>query len=153
MVHLVICLIGTPCPLVVVFEHSTPRIPPTHLVTAFRHSVDPCAYAIISHTTIDAHIIAVHIVRPFHSCPSFEANFNVPSSIAVGHYWLPNCPLCYDRYEWEGFGVIFSLNFLGLLIIAIRRDIVWCAGAVWVCASVWRETPKSGPVQVRRHLS
>ncbi|TDL19451.1 hypothetical protein BD410DRAFT_752127 [Rickenella mellea] len=67
--------------------------------------------------------------------------------IAVGHYWLPNCPLCYDRYEWEGFGVIFSLNFLGLLIIAIRRDIVWCAGAVWVCASVWRETPKSGPVQ------
>lgn len=43
---------------------------------------------------------------------------------------------------------MLGVNLLGLLVIALRRDIVWCAGAVWICASVWRETPKSTPVQV-----
>jgi len=38
-----------------------------------------------------------------------------------------------------GFLVVLITNLLGLLVIAIRRDIVWCVAAVWVCAGIWTQ--------------
>lgn len=49
---------------------------------------------------------------------------------------------------WEGFGVMLGVNLLGLLVIILRRDLVWCIGAVWVCVSVWSSRPKAAPVVV-----
>lgn len=50
---------------------------------------------------------------------------------------------------WEGFGVFFAFNLLGLIFIALRRDVVWAVGAAWLAASVWNAPPKSAPVSVR----
>ena len=37
----------------------------------------------------------------------------------------------------------------GFLVIVIRRDIVWCVAATWICASIWSLKPKPYPVFVR----
>ncbi|KAI5120385.1 hypothetical protein M0805_000165 [Coniferiporia weirii] len=66
--------------------------------------------------------------------------------IAVGHYWAQGDTKAYNDYMWEGFGVFFAMNVLGLVFVIMRRDIVWAVGAAWLAASVWKETPKSAPV-------
>ncbi|KLO15509.1 hypothetical protein SCHPADRAFT_914398 [Schizopora paradoxa] len=68
--------------------------------------------------------------------------------IALGHYWTEGDTKAYDNYMWEGFAVFFSINILGLVFIAVRRDIVWAVGAAWLAASVWNAPPKSAPVSI-----
>ncbi|KAF8583460.1 hypothetical protein K439DRAFT_1653461 [Ramaria rubella] len=76
----------------------------------------------------------------------------LPQSIFIllGKTWDPKYPSDsdqYTNYEWEGFAVVFVTNVVGLLIILIRRDLVWCIGAVWINICMWTERPKSTPVQ------
>lgn len=53
---------------------------------------------------------------------------------------------------WEGFGVLFGINLVGAIFIAVRRDIVWTVGAAWLAASVWKQSPKSAPVSVSSYI-
>ncbi|KAK7460908.1 hypothetical protein VKT23_008836 [Stygiomarasmius scandens] len=47
---------------------------------------------------------------------------------------------------WPGFGVVLGTNLVGLLVVATRRDIVWCVAATWICVSIWSMKPKPAPV-------
>lgn len=48
----------------------------------------------------------------------------------------------------SGFGVLLSTNLLGLAIVIIRGDIVWCVAATWIAISIWTAKPKPPPVYV-----
>lgn len=41
------------------------------------------------------------------------------------------------------------VNLLALAIVSLRRDLVWCVAASWICASLWSQKPKPFPVFVR----
>lgn len=71
-------------------------------------------------------------------------------SIQLGWTWSPGEPQHYDRHQWAGFAVMLGVNLLGLAVIVLRRDIVWCVAASWICASVWTLKPKPFPVIVSR---
>ncbi|TCD64299.1 hypothetical protein EIP91_004277 [Steccherinum ochraceum] len=66
--------------------------------------------------------------------------------ITLGWTWSPGEPQHYARHQWAGMGVMLGVNLLGLAIVAIRRDIVWCVTASWICASIWSLKPKAFPV-------
>jgi len=61
---------------------------------------------------------------------------------------IPGLPIDYTAHPWPGFGVVFGTNLLGLIVIALRRDIVWCVAATWICASIWSLRPKPAPVYI-----
>ena len=86
-------------------------------------------------------------------------------SVTLGKTWSPGEPQHYDRGQWSGLAVVLSVNLfgaslhtmcgmapielvLGLLVVAFRRDIVWCVAATWICASIWSLSPKPYPVFV-----
>ena len=87
-------------------------------------------------------------------------------SVTLGKTWSPGEPQHYDRGQWAGFAVVLSVNLIGedrlvrllsadaddprtgLLVVALRRDIVWCVAATWICASLWSQKPKPYPVFV-----
>ncbi|KAI0089407.1 hypothetical protein BDY19DRAFT_102072 [Irpex rosettiformis] len=68
--------------------------------------------------------------------------------ITRGWTWSPGEPQHYGRYQWAGLIVVLSTNILGFIIIILRRDIVWCVAATWICASIWSLNPKPFPVWV-----
>lgn len=72
-------------------------------------------------------------------------------SIAIGHSWEQGNSRDYNNHAWEGFGILFVLNLLYAIYVAMRRDIVWTVSSSWLALSVWRETPKSAPVSVSNH--
>ncbi|KAF5365272.1 hypothetical protein D9758_005355 [Tetrapyrgos nigripes] len=51
---------------------------------------------------------------------------------------------------WPAFGVVLGTNFIGMLVVIMRRDIVWCVAATWICISIWSLKPKPAPVFQRR---
>ena len=55
----------------------------------------------------------------------------------------------YNSYLWSGFAVVFGTNFVGALVVLMRRDIVWCVAATWICVSIWMQRPKPVPIYVR----
>ncbi|KAJ7035669.1 hypothetical protein C8F04DRAFT_514803 [Mycena alexandri] len=57
-------------------------------------------------------------------------------------------PADYNRHMWSGFGVVFGTNLVSLIVIVLRRDIVWCAAATWICVSIWALRPKPQPVYI-----
>ena len=65
---------------------------------------------------------------------------------------VPGEPIDYSKWHaWTGFGVVLGTNLLGLIVVLLRRDIVCCIAATWVCVSIWSYRPKPSPVYVR-HL-
>lgn len=69
----------------------------------------------------------------------------------LGLYTVPNydgIPIDYNAYQWPGFGVVFGTNIVSLLVVALRRDIVWCVAATWICISIWTLRPKPQLVYV-----
>jgi len=66
--------------------------------------------------------------------------------ITLGFGWSPGEQQHYGRHQWPGFAVMLGVNLLGLAVVALRRDIVWCISASWMCASVWSRSPKPFPV-------
>jgi len=61
-------------------------------------------------------------------------------------------PSHYNEHSWPGFGVVLGVNLLGLLVIILRRDIVWAVAATWICISVFTARPKPAPVYVTEIL-
>jgi len=70
------------------------------------------------------------------------------SSITLGHGWNPAHPDHSDMYQWEGFAYLLVINILGMFIIALRHDWVWCLGATWVTVSIWLGGPDPMPIYV-----
>jgi len=38
------------------------------------------------------------------------------------------------------------VNLIGLIVIVVRKDIVWCIAAVWIDIAIWSAKPKPSPV-------
>ena len=38
------------------------------------------------------------------------------------------------------------MNLIGLAVIVVRKDIVWCIAAVWIDIALWSAKPKPSPV-------
>ncbi|KAF9463281.1 hypothetical protein BDZ94DRAFT_1259567 [Collybia nuda] len=58
-------------------------------------------------------------------------------------------PTDYSKWHaWAGFAVIMATNLVGLVVIALRRDIVWCIAATWICVSIWTDGVKPAPVYI-----
>ncbi|KAI0317807.1 hypothetical protein OF83DRAFT_97171 [Amylostereum chailletii] len=72
--------------------------------------------------------------------------------VTLGLAWNPAHDDHYAKGQWAGFGVVMGVNIVGLLVIAMRRDIVWCVGATWICVSIWSDSrnsrPKPAPVYI-----
>ncbi|KAF5384065.1 hypothetical protein D9615_003245 [Tricholomella constricta] len=61
----------------------------------------------------------------------------------------PGVPRHYSGWHaWAGFAVVMSTNLFALIVIAIRRDLVWCIAATWLCVSIWLDSPKPPPVNI-----
>jgi hypothetical protein len=62
----------------------------------------------------------------------------------------------YDPAEggphWAGFCVVLGINLLGLLVVIVRRDIVYAVAATWICISVFTARPKPAPVYITEIL-
>ncbi|KAG6828124.1 hypothetical protein H0H92_009116 [Tricholoma furcatifolium] len=59
----------------------------------------------------------------------------------------PGTPRHYSAWHaWSGFAVVMSTNAFAFLIILLRRDLVWCIAATWLCVSIWLDSPKPPPV-------
>ena len=73
------------------------------------------------------------------------------SSITLGltFYPSPDGPQHYSSWHaMTGFGVVLGTNLLGLAVVILRGDIVWCVAATWVAVSIWTASPKPAPVNV-----
>jgi len=78
------------------------------------------------------------------------ATLLLPQSILImlGKTWEPTkSPAQYKSYEWDGFAVVLTTNVVGLLIVAVRRDLLWCIAAASINVCIWTERPKSMAVQ------
>jgi len=58
----------------------------------------------------------------------------------------------YGRHAMAGFGVVLGINLVGLLVIILRRDIVWAVAATWICISVFSARPKPALVYITEIL-
>ncbi|KZP30798.1 hypothetical protein FIBSPDRAFT_777025 [Athelia psychrophila] len=58
----------------------------------------------------------------------------------------------YDGHAMAGFDVVLGTNLLGLLVIVLRRDIVWAVAATWISISVFSARPKPAPVYITEIL-
>ena len=38
------------------------------------------------------------------------------------------------------------MNLIGLVVIVVRKDIVWCIAAVWIDIAIWSAKPKPSTV-------
>ena len=74
---------------------------------------------------------------------------DLPQSIFIMLDWVysPDHPeRDYDKRSWEAFAFIMGTNFVGLIWVLIRRDLVWTIGGVWVMLAMMSERPKPVPV-------
>lgn len=76
------------------------------------------------------------------------------SSITLGFVHTPiSDGASYTPWHvWPVFGVVLGTNLVGLLVVILRRDIVWTIAATWICVSIWSERPKPTPIYVRCSL-
>ncbi|KIP07381.1 hypothetical protein PHLGIDRAFT_105717 [Phlebiopsis gigantea 11061_1 CR5-6] len=66
--------------------------------------------------------------------------------VTLGWTWSPGEPQHYARHQWAGMGIMLGINLLSLVVVVLRRDIVWCVAAAWINASIWVLKPKPFPV-------
>ncbi|KAN0098090.1 hypothetical protein V8E55_002536 [Tylopilus felleus] len=66
--------------------------------------------------------------------------------ITIGLSYSPSHPEDYVRHPWPGFAVVTAVNLVSLVVILLRRDIIWAIAATWICISIWAASPKPAPV-------
>ncbi|KAF5392701.1 hypothetical protein D9757_000972 [Collybiopsis confluens] len=96
-------------------------------------------------------MMLIHAPLRFFLVLQFGLMFPLSLFINLGLTYTPAVvgpPLDYSDHPWPGFGVVLGTNLLGLIVIILRRDIVWCIAATWICISVWSLKPKPSPVFV-----
>ncbi|KAF9029502.1 hypothetical protein BDZ89DRAFT_1065285 [Hymenopellis radicata] len=89
----------------------------------------------------------IHAPMRFFLVLQLALMFPLSLFVALGLAQNPSSP-DYNVHQWAGFGVVLGTNLLGLIVVMMRRDIVWCVAAVWTCVSIWSLRPKPAPVYV-----
>ncbi|KAJ7291067.1 hypothetical protein C8J57DRAFT_1112860 [Mycena rebaudengoi] len=89
----------------------------------------------------------IHAPLRFFFVLQFGLMFPLSLFVKLGLTYSP-LYLDYNSHPWPGFGVVFGTNLVGLLVIALRRDIVWCVAATWICVSIWSLRPKPNHVYI-----
>ena len=80
---------------------------------------------------------------------SIEPNTFPSITLGLTFYPSPDGPRDYSSWHaMTAFAVVLGTNLLGLAVVIIRGDIVWCVAATWVAISIWSATPKPAPVNV-----
>ncbi|KAF7356843.1 hypothetical protein MVEN_01019900 [Mycena venus] len=93
----------------------------------------------------------IHAPLRFFFVLQFALMFPLALFVYLGLTYTPvydGTPVDYDKYGWQGFGVVFGTNIVSLLVIVLRRDIVWCVAATWICVSIWALRPKPQAVYI-----
>jgi len=72
-------------------------------------------------------------------------------SVTLGLTWKPSEPEHYTDHQWIGFAVVLAANLIGLIVVMVRADIVWCVAAVWIDIAIWSASPKPRPILVSIH--
>jgi hypothetical protein len=135
------------------FKHCITCLSPTHVCPSFRHGTNPRPTSFLPRPPSSCFVPLLSLVRP--SLPHLSILTPLlPNSITLHLGYHPsepgNPPIHYSAWHaWSGFAVVMSTNLVALLVIIVRRDIVWCVAATWLCISLWLETPKPAPVYVR----
>jgi len=95
----------------------------------------------------------IHVPLRFFLILPLSIMFPYSLFVTLNLSWNPaHDPTHYNEHAWPGFGVVMGINFLGLLVIIIRRDIVWAVAATWICVSVFTARPKPAPVYITEIL-
>jgi len=93
----------------------------------------------------------IHAPLRFFLVLQFALMFPLTLFVELGLYVIPTydgIPIDYNAHQWPGFGVVFGTNLVSLLVVALRRDIVWCVAATWICVSIWTQRPKPQAVYI-----
>ncbi|KAJ6496807.1 hypothetical protein DFH09DRAFT_1376373 [Mycena vulgaris] len=93
----------------------------------------------------------IHAPLRFFFVLQFALMFPLNLFIDLGLTYTPTydgMPYDYNSRPWPGFGVVFGTNLVSLLVVALRRDIVWCVAATWICISIWSLRPKPQAVYI-----
>ncbi|KAJ6610466.1 hypothetical protein B0H10DRAFT_2166051 [Mycena sp. CBHHK59/15] len=87
----------------------------------------------------------IHAPLRFFFVLQFALMFPLALFVELGLTYKPvydGTPIDYAAHPWPGFGVVFGTNLVSLVVIILRRDIVWCVAATWICISIWSLRPK-----------
>ncbi|KAJ7257917.1 hypothetical protein B0H12DRAFT_1110609 [Mycena haematopus] len=93
----------------------------------------------------------IHAPLRFFFVLQFALMFPLALFVYLGLTYTPvydGTPVDFDKYAWPGFGVVFGTNLVSLLVVVLRRDIVWCVAATWICISIWTLRPKPPAVYI-----
>ncbi|KAJ7050529.1 hypothetical protein C8F01DRAFT_1178656 [Mycena amicta] len=93
----------------------------------------------------------IHAPLRFFFVLQFALVFPLTLFIALGLTYTPmydGTPIDYNAYGWHGLGVVLGTQLVSFLVIVIRRDIVWCVSATWICISLWSLRPKAQAVYI-----
>ena len=133
---------------VILLQHRAVHVPSDDIQTTAGHHIHPRSCAAIPDSSTHAHVLGLVLVSDSVKHPREGDRPCIRHSIAEGHYWAEGDTKAYDQHKWEGFGIFFVLNILGTVFIALRKDIIWTVGAMWISMSIWRAPPKAAPVSV-----
>jgi len=88
----------------------------------------------------------IHAPLRFFLVLPLQVMFPYSLFVELGYTWEPGKPNQYANHQWAGFGVVLLVNLIGLAVIVVRRDIVWCIAAVWIDIAIWSAKPKPSTV-------
>lgn len=88
----------------------------------------------------------IHAPLRFFLVLPLQVMFPYALFVELGYTWEPGKPNQYANHQWAGFGVLLLVNLIGLLVIVVRKDIVWCVAAVWIDIAIWSEKPKPSSI-------
>ncbi|KAF7309632.1 hypothetical protein MIND_00334300 [Mycena indigotica] len=93
----------------------------------------------------------IHAPLRFFFVLQFALVFPLTLFIALGLKYTPmydGTPMDPNAYGWPSFGVVLGTQLTSLLVVVLRRDIVWCVAATWICISLWSLRPKAQSVYI-----
>jgi len=88
----------------------------------------------------------IHAPLRFFLVLPLQVMFPYSLFVKLGYTWEPGKPNQYADHQWAGFGVLLLVNLIGLAVIVLRKDIVWCVAAVWIDIAIWSAKPKPSTV-------
>ncbi|KAH9474732.1 hypothetical protein JR316_0013197 [Psilocybe cubensis] len=94
----------------------------------------------------------IHAPMRFYLILPFSILFPLSLFITLGLWYTPTPPgpptdpAAY--HATAAFGVVLGTNLFGLIVIALRRDIIWCIASTWIAVSLWSAMPKPAAVSI-----
>lgn len=135
-----------------ILKHCTSDLSPSGRFSSTRYGPHPCSTKVLFDLAFEYSVPVVFIVSLLLSLISITQSLTHKPSVTLGlsfHPTPPGSPRDYSSWHaMPGFGVLLGTNLLGLAVVIIRGDIVWCVAATWVAVSIWTANPKPAPVYV-----